>query len=81
MNSSMKIYFFVKDSVQIDGEAAEEGMEVNQYQYDRESHTLTVNLGTLDPGKGKNIIFCAQIEDSVPDESEINGIVQVTGNQ
>ncbi|MDR2023331.1 MAG: Ig-like domain-containing protein [Hungatella sp.] len=72
---------FVKDSVQIDGEAAEEGMEVNQYQYNRESHTLTINLGTLDPGKGKNIIFCAQIKDSVPDESEINGIVQVTGNQ
>ncbi|WP_166435251.1 GLUG motif-containing protein [Lacrimispora indolis] len=71
---------FTDGTLEIDGTPADIGQGEEQYMYDEDSHSVTIYLGLLVPGQSKTITFQVVVNEEVPDQSEINSGVHVTGN-
>lgn len=71
---------FTDGTLEIDSTPADIGQGEEQYMYDEDNHSVTIYLGLLVPGQSKTITFQVVVSEEVPDQSEINSGVHVTGN-
>ncbi len=75
-----KYLSFIDGTLEIDGAPADVGQGEDQYTYDADSRSVIISLGSLVPGQSKTITFQVMIRDGVPNQSEINSGVRVTGS-